>query len=68
MTAFVVFAPAVLHKADYLGIDVGDSMPVNVAGLYPIHESQRRFIKAKGLEAFWGLDWDPTTVTRAAMV
>lgn len=64
MTAFVVFAPAVLDRADYLdvlaaprGADPEDV--VNIAGLYPIHDSERRFIHAHGLEAFWQLDWDP---------
>jgi len=68
MTAFLVFAPAVLDKADYLGIDVGEPLPVNVAGLYPIHQSERRFIQQKGLETFWQLDWDPYDVTRPAAV
>jgi hypothetical protein len=47
MTSFLVFAPAVLDKEDYSGIDV--SPPgheghdiINIAGRYPIHDSERR--------------------------
>ena len=65
MTAFVVFAPASLDRADFLGIDVGDVLPVNLSGLYPIHESERQFIQKHGLEAFWKMDWDPYDVTRS---
>jgi hypothetical protein len=64
MTAFVIFAPAVLPPEAYLGIDVGDPLPVNISGCYPIHESERAFIREHGLEAFWKLDWDPYDVRR----
>src|SRR4051794_28747768 len=46
MTAFVLFAPAVLDRADFLGVDVGDARPINIAGVYPIYESERQFISA----------------------
>ncbi len=29
---------------------------INIAGMYPIHDSERLFIKAEGLERFWQLD------------
>lgn len=64
MTAFVVFAPAVLDRESFLNIEVGDALPINIAGLYPIYESERAFIRDQGLEAFWQLDWDPYDVTR----
>jgi Suppressor of fused protein (SUFU) len=64
MTAFAIFAPTVLARPDYTGIDVGDSLPVNIAGLYPIHETERRYIHAHGLKAFWDLDWDPSDTNR----
>jgi hypothetical protein len=64
MAAFVIFAPAVLDRADYTDIDVGDPLPVNIAGLYPIHESERKYIHANGLKAFWDLGWDPYDTTR----
>jgi hypothetical protein len=64
MTAFVVFAPAVLDRSDFLNIDVGDDLPVSIAGLYPIYQTEREFIQARGLEAFWHLDWDPYDVCR----
>ena len=64
MTAFVVFAPAVLERDSYLDIDVGDELPINIAGCYPIYESERQYIRANGLEAFWQLDWDIYDVHR----
>ncbi|MCX5402369.1 suppressor of fused domain protein [Streptomyces sp. NBC_00102] len=69
MTAFCVFAPLVLDREDYLGIDVG--IPgheghdvINIQGMYPIHEVERQFINEYGLEAFWKSDWEPTNVLR----
>jgi hypothetical protein len=64
MDAFVVFAPAVMNRDDFLNIDVGDDRPINIAGIYPIHESERQFIRARGLEAFWKLDCDLYDVRR----
>lgn len=73
MTAFVVFAPAVLDREDYVGIDVG--IPgheghdvINIQGVYPIHESERQFVIESGLKAFWELDWDPYDVRRRPAV
>jgi hypothetical protein len=68
MSAFVVFAPAVLDKTDYLDIDVGDEKRINISGCYPIYESERKFIHQNGLEAFWKLDWDPFDVQRPPAV
>ena len=56
LDAFVVFAPAVLARQDFLGIDVGDALHVSIAGMYPVHQSERAFIERAGLEAFWKLD------------
>ncbi|ATL32620.1 hypothetical protein [Streptomyces formicae] len=69
MTAFCVFAPLVLDRDDYLGIDVGipgheDHDVINIQGMYPIHEVERQFINEYGLEAFWKSDWEPTNVLR----
>jgi hypothetical protein len=73
MTAFVVFAPAVLDRADYMnvldappGADPADV--VNIAGMYPIYDSERHFIHAEGLERFWQLGWDPYDPSRPAVV
>ena len=54
-----------LGREDYVGIDVGDELPVSIQGVYPIHQSERAFIHEHGLEAFWNRDWDPYDVTRA---
>lgn len=66
MTAFLVFAPAVLDRADCT-LDVGDTL-INLVGLYPIYEVERRYIRQNGLPAFWELDWDPYDVGRAPAV
>jgi hypothetical protein len=73
MTAFVVFAPAVLDRGDYTGIDV--SLPgheghdvISVQGLYPIHDVERQFIDEQGLQAFWQKNWDPYDVHRLPAV
>jgi hypothetical protein len=73
MTAFVVFAPAVLERADYLNVlgapEGADPQDViNIAGMYPIHDSERLFIRAEGLERFWQLNWDPFDPARPAVV
>lgn len=63
MDGFVVFAPAVLDR-DSATVDLGDDHPVHVQGLYPVHRSERAFIRENGLEAFWALDRDLYDVTR----
>lgn len=68
MTAFVVFAPAAMERDAFLDIDVGDDRPINIAGCYPIHESERQFIRANGLEPFWKLDWDMYDVRRPSVL
>lgn len=68
MSAFVVFAPAVLNREDCIGIDVGDTLPINLLGLYPVHDVERLWIRRHGLEAFWQLDWDLYDVGRVPAV
>ena len=63
-----MFAPAVLGSGDYLGIDVGDALPVNIQGVYPIHRSELTYMREHGLEAFWNTDWDPYDVRRPPAV
>lgn len=53
MDAFLIFAPAILNKADYLRIDIGLPYAISIAGLYPIYSSEISFINTKGLERFW---------------
>jgi hypothetical protein len=72
MTAFVVFAPAVADSAD-CHIDV--SSPgheghdiIHLAGMYPIYEAERQYIREYGLQSFWELDWDLYDVTRRPAV
>ncbi|MGF9647093.1 suppressor of fused domain protein [Pseudarthrobacter oxydans] len=68
MTAFVIFAPAVLDRADFADINVGETRPINICCLFPIHEAERRYIQDQGLEAFWKLGWDPYDVKRPSVV
>jgi hypothetical protein len=65
MSSLVCFAPAVLEPADYLGIDVGDDLPINITGCYPLHDAEREYIATHGLEQFWEQDWDPFDINRA---
>jgi hypothetical protein len=73
MTGFVVFAPAISLQESFLGIDVspdgheGHDL-IDIAGCYPIHEAERRFIRENGLDAFWKLEWDCFDVTRPPAV
>jgi hypothetical protein len=72
MRAFVVFAPAMVERDDWL-VDVSpDGQPgrdiVHLTGMYPIHEVEAQFIDANGLEAFWHRDWDPYDVRRRPAV
>ncbi|HVJ14496.1 MAG TPA: suppressor of fused domain protein [Polyangiaceae bacterium] len=53
MSAFFVFAPAILERTSYAGIDVGGEQPIDIAGLYPIYDSERAIIGQLGLETFW---------------
>lgn len=53
MSAFFVFAPSILEKADYLGIDVGGPQTINISGIYPIYDSERAAIRELGMERFW---------------
>lgn len=82
MTSFVIFAPVVLDREDYLNINLGGGAAdngranghggpgdiVNIAGCYPIHDVELQYIQDNGLEAFWELDWDPYDVTRPPAV
>jgi hypothetical protein len=72
LTAFVVFAPAVVDRDD-CRIDV--SIPgheghdvIHLTGMYPIHEVERQYIAAHDLKSFWDLDWDPYDVARVPAV
>lgn len=72
MTAFLVFAPAVIDQADS-SIDV--SIPgherhdiINIVGMYPIHDVERQYVGEHGLRAFWDLDWDPYDTKRRPAV
>ena len=53
MSAFLVFTPAILAPDAALGIEVGAEQPVNLAGMYPIYDSERAVLAELGLERFW---------------
>jgi hypothetical protein len=53
-----------MNRSDFLNIDVGDDRPINIAGMYPIHGTERQFIRTRGVEAFWKLDCDLYDVRR----
>ncbi len=69
LSAFVVFAPAALAREDFLGLEVGEGDVVDIAGLYPVHASERAQIREHGLEQFWtATEWDPYDVQRPPTV
>lgn len=68
MSAFLIFAPAVLNREDATGIDVADRLPINISGCYPIHADEAAWIGRHGVQQFWGLDWDPYDVHRPPAV
>lgn len=53
MDAFLIFAPSILEKSDFINIDVGANYKVNIAGLYPIYSSEIEIYDKIGLEKFW---------------
>jgi len=53
MDAFLIFAPSILEKEDYLQIDLGLDYQINLTGLYPIYSSEISKLNAWGLEKFW---------------
>ena len=53
MSAFFVFAPSILEKEDFLNVDVGGPQLLNIAGMYPIYDSECAVFGELGLERFW---------------
>ncbi len=53
MSALFVFAPSILEREDYLDVDVGGSQRINIAGLYPLYDSEIAVLEELGLERFW---------------
>jgi hypothetical protein len=65
MSAFLIFAPAVLQKDQYLNVDIGTDYKVSIAGLYPIYKEEIEVYNKIGLEKFWKHpDFDPFNVNR----
>ena len=52
MSGFLVFTPSILAPPAALGIDVGAEQPINIAGMYPIYDSERAALAALGLQRF----------------
>jgi hypothetical protein len=51
-------------RADYINVlgepeGAARADGVHIAGMYTIHDRERAFIHAEGLEAFWKLGWGP---------
>jgi len=68
MSAFLVFTPSILAPHASLGIDVGAEQPINIAGMYPIYESERAALAEMGLQEFWAHpNFDRYDVHRAAV-
>lgn len=52
MTSFFIFAPSILDKEYYLGIDIGAIYKINIACLYPIYKEEIEMIHRIGLKDF----------------
>lgn len=52
MKSFLIFAPCILDKSDYLNIDIGLDYKININGLYPIYEAEKESIQGLGLKDF----------------
>ena len=68
MTGFAIFAPAFPLEKDQSRIDVGDDLPIYLAGCYPTYATEMEFISRRGLEEFWKLEWDAADVHRGPAV
>jgi len=65
MDAFWIFAPDILEKEQFLGIDIGTDYSINLAGIYPIYSSEIQLINRIGVEKFWHHpDFDKFNVIR----
>jgi len=53
MSAFFVFVPSILERESFLKIEVGGPQTVNIAGMYPLYDSERAVFSEMGLEKFW---------------
>jgi hypothetical protein len=53
MSAFFIFAPSILERESFLDIDVGGPQRINLAGMYPIYDTERSIFSKIGLEEFW---------------
>lgn len=64
MSAFFIFAPSILEREAYLGIQLPSTV-VNIAGIYPMYEGEIALLRAIGFERFWRLPGlDIYSVTR----
>ena len=53
MDAFLIFAPSILDKEDFLNTNIGADYKINLKGVYPIYSSEIQLISEWGLEKFW---------------
>lgn len=53
MDAFLIFAPTILDKTEYLNIDIGTEYKINIAGLHPIYSDEIKVYNEIGLKDFW---------------
>lgn len=65
MDAFLIFAPSVFEKDEFLNIDIGTDYKINLAGMYPIYNSEIPLYNEIGPEEFWKHPgFDPLKVSR----
>lgn len=64
LTAFFINRPLVVSSQDALNIDLGDRLPVHIAGAIPLHPSEAEAVRKGGAAVLNGIDFDPFDVTR----
>jgi hypothetical protein len=53
MDAFLIFAPTIFEKEEWMGIDVGEDYKINLTGMFPIYASELESYHMMGIEDFW---------------
>ncbi len=65
MDAFLIFAPLIFEKDEFMNIDVGADYKINLAGMYPIYNDEIPLYNQLGPEEFWKLPgFNPYKVSR----
>ncbi|WP_165960246.1 suppressor of fused domain protein [Actinocrispum wychmicini] len=73
MNSVLLSEPAVEWSSGLIDLSCGEVDPkepglVEIIGVYPVHSSERDFVRSRGFDAFWSLEWDRFDPARAPVV